>query len=430
MASVVQLGPNVSLKGVVHPPGDKSISHRLVMLASIAEGKSRFSGLLRSDDCQRTIDAMRAMGISIRETNGGSIEVDGKGLRGLRKPEREIYAGNSGTTIRLLLGLLAGQSFDTVLTGDESLCKRPMRRVTDPLRLMGASIEGQENGNYAPIRTRSGSLTPIRFENHLASAQVKSALLLAGLYAKGITEIIEPRPSRDHTERLLRAMGGKIIQTGSRIQLTPVERLSALEMTVPGDLSSAAFWLAAGAIQPGVTIRVENVGLNPTRMGFVKAIKKMGAKMDVHVQDESIEPVGYITVTGSPLKGVTLTEVDIPSIIDELPLIMVLASLAKGRTTIHGAEELRVKETDRIYAMVKNLDILGVSLQGYPDGVEIDGQEQGFLGGKVESFGDHRIAMAMAIASLRAQEPIEIHGADCVDISYPDFFKDFERIRV
>ncbi len=369
---------------------------------------------------------MKQMGVSIVEKSP-DLEIQGVGLRGLKSPGNMIYTGNSGTTTRLLMGVLAGQPFKAVLDGDESIKTRPMKRVTEPLKQMGAVIQGRDNGNYTPLTIEGGKLKAIHFINSLASAQVKSAVLLAGLFSEGIIKIEEPRPSRDHTERLLQAMGVDVRRQGNVVALVPPKKINPIEMTVPGDISSAAFWLAAGAIQPGKTVTVENVGLNPTRIGFVKVLSKMGANIQIETQSEIPEPIGTIIVTGGLLNGVTITRDEVPSLIDELPLLMVLGSLAKGKTVIRGAEELRVKETDRIKTMVKNLMTLGVSVKEYPDGVEIEGKTS-FDGGEVDSFMDHRIAMSMAIAALRAKSAVKIKNADCVDISYPEFFTDFRKM--
>ncbi len=424
--NTVEIKPGTALQGKITPPGDKSISHRLILLASLAEGRSVIRRFLRSDDCLRTLEAMKQMGVSMVEKSS-DLEIQGAGLRGLKSPGNMIYTGNSGTTTRLLLGVLAGQPFKAVLDGDESIRARPMKRVTEPLKQMGAVIQGRDNGNYTPLSIEGGKLKAIHFVNSLASAQVKSAVLLAGLFAEGITKIEEPRQSRDHTERLLQAMGADMRREGNLITLIPPERLNPIDMTVPGDISSAAFWLAAGAIQPGKSITVEDVGLNPTRIGFVKVLSKMGANLKIEAGSANSEPIGNITVIGGQLNGVTITRDEVPSLIDELPLLMVLGSVSKGRTVIRGAEELRVKETDRIKAMVKNLMILGVSVKEYPDGVEIEGKTS-FSGGEVDSFMDHRVAMSMAIAALRAKSAVKIKNADCVDISYPEFFTDFRKM--
>jgi len=424
--NTVEIKPGTILQGKITPPGDKSISHRLILLASLAEGRSVIRKFLRSDDCLRTLEAMKQMGVSIVEKSP-DLEIQGVGLRGLKSPGNMIYTGNSGTTTRLLMGVLAGQPFKAVLDGDESIKTRPMKRVTEPLKQMGAVIQGRDNGNYTPLTIEGGKLKAIHFINSLASAQVKSAVLLAGLFSEGIIKIEEPRPSRDHTERLLQAMGVDVRRQGNVVALVPPKKINPIEMTVPGDISSAAFWLAAGAIQPGKTVTVENVGLNPTRIGFVKVLSKMGANIQIETQSEIPEPIGTIIVTGGLLNGVTITRDEVPSLIDELPLLMVLGSLAKGKTVIRGAEELRVKETDRIKTMVKNLMTLGVSVKEYPDGVEIEGKTS-FDGGEVDSFMDHRIAMSMAIAALRAKSAVKIKNADCVDISYPEFFTDFRKM--
>ncbi|MBI4431625.1 MAG: 3-phosphoshikimate 1-carboxyvinyltransferase [Candidatus Omnitrophica bacterium] len=425
--STFEIKPGTALEGSITPPGDKSISHRLVFLAALAEGRSRIRGFLSSDDCMRTVNVMRELGVCISEKRKDELEILGVGLHSLKSPAKVLYTGNSGTTTRMLMGISAGQKFRTVIDGDESIRKRPMKRISEPLSRMGAVIRGREDGNFTPISVEGGGLKPIFCYNKLSSAQVKSAVLIAGLYANGVTEIEEPFPSRDHTERLLERMGAEIVRKGNAVAILPPRKLNPIEATVPGDISSAAFWLAAGAVQSGKSIAVEGVGLNPTRTGFIKVLSKMGADIQMKICSDDSEPVGIVTVTGNNLVGISIQKDDIPSLIDEIPLIMVLGSLANGRTIIRGASELRVKETDRIQAMVKNLRTLGVAVKEYPDGVEIEGRS-GLDGGEVESFTDHRMAMSMAIAGLRAKSPVKIKNSECVDISYPEFFTDFRKL--
>lgn len=415
--------------GTFTPPGDKSISHRAVMFGSLANGTSSYTHFLEAEDCLHTLMAFQAMGVRAEHTRGtGQITLHGKGLRSLSAPAGELYLGNSGTSMRLLMGILAGQRFECILSGDPSLSSRPMKRVTQPLKLMGAQIKGKDNGNFAPLTIRGGRLKAIRFENVLASAQVKSALLFAGLFAEGVTQVIEPRASRDHTEKLLRAAGANFEQKGNVLKIQTTESLKPLSFAIPGDFSAAAFFIAASAMIPGSSLTVENVCLNPLRTGMLEVLKRMGAAIEVQEQTAFPEPCGVIRIEGRRLKGTRITAPEIPGLIDELPVIMTVMALCEGESLISGAEELRVKETDRILSMVTNLNALGGRLKELPDGCMIQGVEK-LQGGCVQSFGDHRTAMCMAIASLVSSGEIQIEDIDCVSTSFPTFFSEFERLR-
>lgn len=418
-----------SLQGEYEPPGDKSVSHRAVMFGALSQGKSRFTNFLEADDTLRTIQAFRSLGISISlDSSSRVIEIEGKGLAGLKAPTGVLGLGNSGTTMRLLLGILAGQRFEAVLTGDDSLCSRPMRRVTKPLKQMGAQIKGRDDANFAPITIRGGGLKGVDLENTLASAQVKSAILLAGLYAEGKTRVREKISSRDHTERFLKAVGAPFRLEGEWLCVEKAKELKPLEARLPGDFSSAAFFITAAAMREGFELRVKNVGLNPTRTGLLRILKRMGASLEERVEEEGLEPMGEIWVKGRRLRGVRVAAAEIPSVIDELPVLMVACSLAQGESLISGASELRVKETDRIHSMAAGLNALGGKVKELPDGCLIEGVTA-FGGGRVTSFGDHRTAMALAVASLAAREEITVEGVEPVATSYPEFFKNFESLK-
>jgi len=420
MSSLSFTGPG-QFCGSYVPPGDKSISHRAILFGSLAEGESSYDNFLEAEDCLHTLEAMRQIGVQIRHEQGtGRVQITGKGLHGFSAPGKELYLGNSGTSMRLLLGLLAGQRFEAVLSGDPSLSVRPMRRVTDPLKQMGAQIKGRENGNFAPLTIRGGKLRGIDFDNKLSSAQVKSALLFAGMYAEGRTIVREAVPSRDHTERFLEATGAHFQKIGNHLIIEKTEMLLPLKSRVAGDISSAAFFIVGAAMIPGSEVTVRDVGLNPTRTGLLEVLKRMGAKIETEVIQTVPEPMGTIHVQGAKLKGTGITRVEIPSLIDELPVLMVAMALAEGESLISGAAELRVKETDRIQSMVKNLKALGASIEELPDGSLIRGVEA-FHGATVESFGDHRTAMSMGVASLAAKGTITVTDTDCIATSYPAF---------
>lgn len=411
-----------SLKGQVYLPGDKSISHRAIILGSIAEGVTHIQHFLESEDCLRTIEAFRAMDVRIDKTESGQFIVYGRGLHGLKPPARAIYLGNSGTSMRLLLGLLSGQKFTCRLTGDESLSNRPMKRVVDPLGLMGARITGRRGGNYAPLTIRPGQLSGITYKLPIPSAQVKSAILLAGLYACSPTVIEEPVPSRDHTERMLKYYGADLRKEKHKIILNPGSALKGKDIDVPGDISSASFFLVAASIVPHASVLLKNVGLNSTRAGIIDVLKRMGARIEIRNRLRTCgEPRADILVRSSQLKGIRIRGKIIPRLIDELPVIMVAATAAEGITEIKDAAELRVKETDRISSMVRNLRRLGACLQERPDGVVIQGGIN-LRGARVKSFSDHRTAMSMAVAGLIAEGKTIIEDTECVDTSFPGFY--------
>ena len=409
------------LRGRVRIPGDKSISHRALMLAAIAEGSSRIRGFLEGEDTRATAAVLAQLGVRIEVPSQGERVVHGVGLHGLRGSAQPLDCGNAGTGMRLLAGVLAGQAFDSVLVGDPSLSKRPMRRVTDPLAQMGARIDSHEG--MPPLRLRGGSaLRGIRYELPIASAQVKSALLLAGLYANGTTEIIEPHPTRDYTERMLSAFGWPIAFEPGRAQLEGGHRLRATNVEVPADFSSAAFFVVAASIVPGSELRLPGVGLNPRRTGLLQALRLMGADITVERQRAAGgEPVGDLLVRHAPLHGIELPKALVPDMIDEFPVLFIAAAAAAGRTLVRGAAELRVKESDRIAAMATGLRALGVAFEETPDGAIIDG---GTIGaGTTESLTDHRIAMSFAVAGLVATGPVRINDCRHVATSFPGFFE-------
>ncbi|MEW6738554.1 MAG: 3-phosphoshikimate 1-carboxyvinyltransferase [Nitrospirota bacterium] len=430
---IVELTKAKSLKGEITPPPDKSISHRAVMFASIADGKSIVKNFLRAEDPISTMNAFRMMGIEIEEKAGNELVIHGKGLYGLREPFDVIDCGNSGTTVRLISGILSGNPFFSVLTGDDSLKQRPMARVINPLKEMGAEISARDNDRYLPIAIKGKTLKSIDYTMPVASAQVKSCLILAGLYAEGITTIHEPQKSRDHTERMLKAMGAEIKVEGLTIKVkgegSRVKGLQPIDITIPSDFSSAAFFIAGALIVPDSQILIRNVCVNPTRTGLLEVIKNMGGDVRVeNTRDVSGEPVAdiYCKSAGS-LKAVKISGDIMPSLIDEFPILCVLATQADGITEIRGAEELRVKESDRIKAMATELKKLGVELEEYPDGISIKGKTS-LKGATVESYHDHRIAMSLAIAALVAEGTITINNPSCVDISFPGFFEELKRI--
>jgi 3-phosphoshikimate 1-carboxyvinyltransferase len=420
----IELKKSKGLRGEITPPPDKSISHRVIMFAAMAEGKSRVTNFLRAEDPMSTVNAFRALGITITETGSGEVVIDGKGLTGFTEPPDVIDCGNSGTTMRLITGLLAGCPFFTVLTGDDSLKQRPMARVIDPLKKMGAVIAARGGDHYPPLAIRGGGLKALDYKMPMASAQVKSCLILAGLYAEGTTRIIEPQRSRDHSERMLSAMGADIRTDGLTISVNGNPRLTAADIEVPSDFSSAAFFIAGAVLVPNSEIFIKGVGINPTRTGFLHVLREMGAEARIeNLRAVSGEPVADIVCSSaSKLKATRIDGGLVPSLIDEFPIICVLASMAEGVTRIRGAGELRVKESDRISAMAAELTKLGVSVCEFPDGIDITGGE-GFKGGVVESHGDHRIAMALSIAALVAHNPVRISDASCVDISFPRFYE-------
>jgi len=417
---IFQAQPGGRLTGSLRVPGDKSISHRSIMLGSLADGTTQISGFLEGEDSLATLAAFRAMGVDIEGPTNGKVTVHGVGLHGLKAPTQALYLGNSGTSIRLLAGLMAGQAFDATMTGDASLSKRPMRRVTEPLVSMGAVIDTTEQGT-APLKVHGGSsLKGIDYKMPVASAQVKSCVLLAGLYAQGKTCVTEPAPTRDHTERMLQGFGYPVQVNGSTVCLEGGGTLTATTIEVPADISSAAFFLVGASIAEGSQLKLEHVGMNPTRIGVINILRAMGANIVVSNEREvGGEPVADLTVTSAPLKGIHIPQDQVPLAIDEFPVLFIAAACAEGETVLTGAEELRVKESDRIQVMADGLQALGIDARPTPDGMIIQGGRLG--GGEVQSHGDHRIAMAFAIASLRASGPITIHDCANVNTSFPNF---------
>ncbi|MBE0434560.1 MAG: 3-phosphoshikimate 1-carboxyvinyltransferase [Methylomicrobium sp.] len=415
--------PGGSLNGQARVPGDKSISHRSIMLGSLADGVTHVKGFLEAEDALSTLQAFRDMGVVIEGPKNGELTIHGVGKHGLKAPQKPLYLGNSGTSMRLLSGLLAGQAFDSVLTGDKSLSGRPMKRVTDPLAQMGAVIETTEKGT-APlhIKGQAGKLKGIDYQMPMASAQVKSCLLFAGMYAEGATRVTEPAPTRDHTERMLNGFSYPVEKEGAKVTITAEGRLTAADIDVPSDISSAAFFLVGASIAPGSDIVLNHVGINPTRTGVIDILRLMGA--DIEILNERIvggEPVADLHVKSAPLKGIDIPEELVPLAIDEFPVLFVAAACAEGQTRLTGAEELRVKESDRIQVMADGLQILGVDAQPTPDGMIIQGGKIG--SGSVESHGDHRIAMAFSIAGLRADGKIVINDCENVNTSFPEFIE-------
>lgn len=412
--------PGSSLAGRIRVPGDKSISHRSIMLGSLAEGTTEVEGFLEGEDALATLQAFRDMGVVIEGPHHGRVTIHGVGLHGLKAPAGPLYMGNSGTSMRLLSGLLAAQPFDTTLTGDASLSKRPMNRVAKPLREMGAVIETGPEGR-PPLTIKGGQrLTGMAYDMPMASAQVKSCLLLAGLYAAGSTSVTEPAPTRDHTERMLRGFGYPVSVEGSTVSVEAGHKLTATRIEVPADISSAAFFLVAASIAEGSELVLEHVGINPTRTGVIDILKLMGGDITLENQREvGGEPVADIRVRAAKLKGIDIPEDLVPLAIDEFPVLFVAAACAEGRTVLRGAEELRVKESDRIQVMADGLISLGVKAEPTPDGIIIEGGSIG--GGEVWAHGDHRIAMSFSVASLRATAPIRIHDCANVATSFPNF---------
>ncbi len=418
---IFYIQPGGVLRGHLRVPGDKSISHRAIMLGSLAEGITTITGFLEGEDCLATLKAFRAMGVHIDGPKQGQVVVQGVGLRGLSAPKGPLDMGNSGTSMRLMSGILVGQAFDTVLTGDASLTRRPMRRVTDPLTLMGARIETTATGS-APLHIHGGQpLTGIDYPLPVASAQVKSCLLLAGLYAEGVTRITEPVPTRDHTERMLEGFGYPLRRESERtIAVTGGGRLQGTVIDVPTDISSAAFFLVGASIAPGSDLLLEHVGVNPTRTGVIDILRLMGANIEVlNPRLAGGEPVADLRVRYAPLRGICIPEALVPLAIDEFPALFIAAACAEGVTVLTGAEELRVKESDRIQVMADGLNALGIAAGPTSDGIVIQGGT--LSGGTLASHGDHRIAMSFAIAALRASGPITIQDCANVNTSFPGF---------
>ena len=433
-AAPLALPAGGSLRGTVRVPGDKSISHRALLFGAIAEGETRIEGLLPAEDPLSTAACLRAMGVDVSPIEAGqAVLVQGVGLDGFREPDTVLDCGNSGTTMRLMLGLLAGRAGrHFVLSGDGSLRRRPMARVGTPLAAMGATIAGRRQGELAPLAVQGRQLQGTTLHTPVASAQVKSAILLAGLTAEGPTTVIEPALSRDHSERMLRAFGADLEvggPGGTHVTVTPGAQLRGQAVVVPGDISSAAFWLVAGAITPGADLTVENVGLNPSRTGILEVLQQMGAAITVHNRrDVAGEPVGDLHVSHGPLQAFSIGGDLIPRLVDEIPILAVAACFAEGVSSVSGAEELRVKETDRLAVMARQLGAMGARLEERPDGLVITGGH-GLRGAELSSETDHRVAMSLAVASLVAMGDSRLHDPGAAAVSYPGFWDDLARLR-
>ncbi len=416
-----------TVKGEISLPGDKSISHRAIMLGSIARRETRVKGFSDCLDCRNTLNAFLKLGIEIKERSEGELTVHGRGLKGLSSAQEVIDVGNSGTTIRLLSGILAGQDFSSTMTGDESLQKRPMRRIILPLKEMGAKISSPDD-NHPPITIVGQKLHPIDYHSPVASAQVKSCVLLAGLYAEGRTRLTEPSPSRDHTERMLKYLGAPVETKGRTVSIEGVSELEARPITIPGDISSAAFFIVACLLLQNSQIRIKGVGINPTRTGIIDILKKMGADIVIeNVHELCGEPVADVTVKSSGLRSTEIGGELIPRILDEIPVLAVAATQAEGVTEISDAQELRVKESDRIGNVVSQLSQMGASIREKRDGMVISGGKR-LVGSSVNSFGDHRMAMALTIAGLIADGETTINDVDCIDTSFPRFMDILNRM--
>jgi 3-phosphoshikimate 1-carboxyvinyltransferase len=419
--------PSSRAAGRVRVPGDKSISHRYALLAALANGESRIDGYSPGADCAATLACLRALGVSIQATGPGALVIQGRGIGGLQPAPGPIDAVNSGTTLRLMSGILAGHEFTTVIGGDESLERRPMRRIIEPLTRMGARIESVNE--RAPLTIRGGALHGIAYEPAVPSAQVKSGVLLAGLHASGKTRVIETVPTRDHTERALAAFGVPVGRDGAAIEILGGARLEARRLTVPGDISGSAFWAALAAGTPGSTIEVEGVGLNPSRIAVLQIFERAGAVIAQSIDDERAgEPAGTLRFSSGAPRSFTVTPEDVPAVIDEIPALAALAAMMPpGRTfTVRGAAELRVKESDRISALAAGFRAMGAAVEEYDDGFTLEARP--LTGGTVDAAGDHRLAMAFAIAATRAAAPTTILGASSVDVSYPGFFGELARL--
>jgi 3-phosphoshikimate 1-carboxyvinyltransferase len=436
--SQLSVQPRGPLRGQVRVPGDKSLSHRSLLLGAIAEGTSRVDNFLRAADCLASLQVVRALGVEVEEITPTTLLVHGRGLHGLQEPEGVLDCVRSGTTMRLLAGMLAGQSFFSVLSGDSQLLRRPMGRIAEPLRLMGATVLGRNGGRLPPLAIQGGHLDGLDYSLPVASAQVKSALLLAGLYAAGLTTLRVPGPARDHTERMLLAMGGHLEATASgTVRLEPAERLAAVDLAVPGDLSSAAFFIVAATLVPGSAITIKDVGINPTRTGLLDTLWAMGA--DITVEDEHLaggEPVANLTIRAAELCGIQIGGSLVVRAIDELPILALAATQARGETLVCDAAELRVKETDRIATTVQELRRLGAEIEARPDGFVVHGptplQSPERIEGHgtcVHSHGDHRLAMALAVAGLIARGETLVEDVGCIADSFPGFETAFVQLR-
>ena len=417
---IIIIAPPEKFSGELNIPGDKSITHRAAMLGALARGVTEVRGYLDAEDCRSTFSCLQSLGVKIN-ASGRRLLIEGSGMT-LNQPSQPLEAGNSGTTARLLLGILAGQPFSTTITGDQSLQKRPMKRVIEPLRLMGAAVEGESDVKNLPLTIRGGNLQPLEYKSPRASAQVKSAILLAGLYAEGVTTVEEPYMSRNHTELMLSRFGAGIEIEGCKVSLQGSPVLQGIQINIPGDISAAAFFMVAAVLIPGSELLLKNVGVNPTRTGIIDVLNTMGAEIELkNKRDWGGEPVADIMIRGgNRLKGTSFSGEKIPLLIDEIPVLAVAASVAEGKTVISGASELRVKESDRISALAGQLVKLGAGVEETEDGLIIEGKNT-LRGAEVESCGDHRIAMALAVAGLVAKGETVIHGAEAIKISFPGF---------
>lgn len=422
MAKKVMDYKQPALTGALTVPGDKSISHRSVMFGAIAEGTTTVTGFLLGEDCLSTIDCFKKLGVNI-DVDGTNVKIESTGIDAWQEPSEVLYTGNSGTTTRLMMGILAGTHLHTVMTGDASIGARPMRRVADPLRQMGAQIAGRNDGQYTPLAIQGTQLQAMDYTMPVASAQVKSAILLAGLRAAGTTIVREREVSRDHTERMLRQFGATVDVNDGVVSFEGGQQLKGTHVNVPGDISSAAFFLVAGAIAKKSEITLHNVGVNETRAGIIEVLQQMGANLAVQTDDEqAAEPTATLTIRTSDLQATEIGGAIIPTLIDEIPIIALLATQANGKTIIRDAEELKVKETDRIVAVVDELKKLGAHIEATEDGMIIEGPTR-LHGGKLKSYGDHRIGMMAAIAALITDGVVELDDAECIAVSYPTFFE-------
>ena len=417
---MLTITPHGPLRGTIRVPGDKSMTHRALILSALANGSSTITGYCRGDDCLMTLRALQALGVSI-QVDTDKVRVAGQGLAGWREPASVLDCGNSGTGLRLLAGALAGQQFCSILTGDDSLRSRPMGRIVTPLRMMGATIQGRQGGALAPLAIHGGALKGIDYRAPVSSAQVKSAVLFAGLFAEGETRFSEPLPSRDHTERMFRYLGIPLVANGRDLILPGRPAYAAKDWVMPGDLSAAAFFIVGASLVPGSDVRIMHIGLNPARTGILDILGRMGADIRiVNRREEAGEPVGDLAVRAAPLRGIVIEASHVPAMIDEFPIFCVAAAVAEGETVVTGAEELRVKETDRIHAMATELHKLNVPVRETPDGFVLQGGAS-ITGGTCTSHGDHRVAMALAIAALTGDAPTTILDTDCIATSFPGF---------
>ena len=427
-ADRLEITPAVRIGGVVSVPGDKAISHRLALMGAVAEGTTVIRNFAESADCASTLECLSRLGATIRR-DGAAVTIEGSGLFGLQKPSQELDAGNSGSTVRFMSGLVAGFPFESTFIGDASLSRRPMKRVIDPLRRFGATLQARED-NYLPMKVKGGALNAIDFTMPIASAQVKSAVLFAGLHARGTTKVHEPVPSRDHTEIALAEFGARLRRSANTIEIDGGHALRGKEFSVPGDMSSAAFFIAAALAVPNSHLRLTHVGLNPTRAGLISLLEELQAKITIdRLSVAGGEPVGDVIVESSEILGMEIGGSWIPNLIDEIPVLAVLGTRTQKGIRIRDAAELRAKESDRIHAVALNLRGLGAEVEEYPDGLFVPGRQK-LHGGQVDSFGDHRIAMAFAVAGLFAEGPVTIKNPACIAISFPSFFDVLNRVKV